>query len=64
MKSALMAVTVRVIEEMFSASVTMQRVEEVVGCVVVEAAQEIVRNGLTHELRGVHLVIAIRINHR
>ena len=39
LKSALLAVTLRVIEEMSSALVTMQRVEEVVGGVMVEAAE-------------------------
>ncbi len=51
-KSARLAATLRVIEEMFSAFVTMQRVEEIVGCVVVEAAEYILRNGLAHELAG------------
>lgn len=64
LKSALLAATVRVIEEVSSAPVAMQRFEEIVGGVVVEAAKEIMRNGLAHELRGVQLVIAIRSDHR
>ncbi len=39
LKSALLAPMVRVIDEMSSALGTVQRVEEIVGCVVVEAAE-------------------------
>ncbi len=39
LKGAFLAATALITEEMFSALITMQWVEEIVGCVMVEAAQ-------------------------
>ena len=42
----------------------MQRFEKLVRRVVVEAAQQIVRQGLARKYGSVHLAVAIRLGHR